>query len=64
MSTKQYIGDSVYIDHDGYYFVVTTENGEGASNTIYFEPQVMADLMVYVQRINLTQCGLLDDGKK
>lgn len=32
---KRYIGDSVYVDCDGYSIILTTENGTGnASNTI------------------------------
>lgn len=47
MNYKQYIGDSVYADFDGYHIVLTTENGYGASNTIYLEPQVLAALDDY-----------------
>lgn len=47
MNTKQYLGDSVYVDFDGYGITLTTENGMGASNTIYLEPQVLAALEDY-----------------
>lgn len=44
---KQYLGDSVYVDFDGYYITLTTENGEGPSNIIHLEPSVMANLIKY-----------------
>lgn len=40
-SFKEYLGDSVYADFDGFAIVLTTENGDGASNTIVLEPQVL-----------------------
>lgn len=52
MGYKEYIGDSVYADFDGYAFVLTTENGIGPSNTIVLEPQIMEALKEYVKRIN------------
>lgn len=44
-SKKRYVGDGVYIDHDGYSFVLTTEDGVKATNTIYFEPSVWKQLL-------------------
>lgn len=52
MGYKEYIGDSVYADFDGYAFVLTTENGMGPSNTIVLEPQIMEALKEYVKRIS------------
>lgn len=52
MGYKEYIGDSVYADFDGYAFVLTTENGMGPSNTIVLEPQIMEALKEYVQHIS------------
>jgi hypothetical protein len=48
---KTYIGDSVYVDFDGYSLILTTENGGEPSNTIYLEPIVWADLVAYVKRL-------------
>ena len=48
---KDYLGDSVYADFDGYTIVLTTDNGLGPSNTIYLEPEVLAALNRYVERI-------------
>ena len=46
---KEYLGDSVYADCDDYYIILTTDNGEGPSNTIYLEPAVMAELWRFHQ---------------
>lgn len=42
---KTYIGDGVYLDFDGYQFVMTTENGIEVTNTIYLEPEVAIALI-------------------
>lgn len=51
MSSKTYLGDSVYAEWDGYGVVLTTENGYGASNRIVMEPEVYAALIAYVERL-------------
>jgi len=51
MSTKDYLGDSVYVDVDNGMLKLTTDNGYGPSNTIYLEPEVYEALTRYVQRI-------------
>ncbi len=38
---KAYLGDSVYVEFDGYSFVLTTENGGAPSNRIFLEPDVV-----------------------
>lgn len=47
-TTKVYLGDSVYAAFDGYMIVLTTDNGDGASNTIYMEPSVIDALNLFV----------------
>lgn len=49
-ATKEYIGDSVYVDFDGG-LVLTTENGYGPSNRIVLEPAVYEALVKYVERV-------------
>ena len=46
---KQYLGDSVYAEFDGYGITLTTWNGypDDPRNTIYLEPQVLAALEDY-----------------
>jgi hypothetical protein len=52
MNNKIYIGDSVYVDFDGYNLILTTENGlaNDPSNTIILEPHVWRNLTEYVER--------------
>lgn len=48
---KVYLGDSVYAEYDGYGIILTTENGYGASNRIFFEPEVLEMLEAYLNRL-------------
>lgn len=50
---KDYLGDSVYVQHDGYHIILTTENGypDDPRNRIALEPTVLASLIRYEQRI-------------
>jgi hypothetical protein len=52
---KDYLGDSVYVDFDGYMICLTTENGMGPTNTIYLEPEVYKALLSYVERLKARQ---------
>ena len=54
MEMKRYLGDSVYAEFDGYAIVLTTDNGEGASNTIVLEPNTYESLARYVEQIDET----------
>jgi hypothetical protein len=49
---KEYIGDAVYADYDGYSIVLTTEDGISASNRIVLEPQVFRDLVRYAETLS------------
>ncbi len=48
---KAYIGDSVYVEVENGMLKLTTENGNGASNTIYLEQEVFEDLIAYVREL-------------
>ncbi len=50
---KRYLGDSVYVDFDGYMLTLTTENGYGPDNTIYLDPQVYDSLAGYVSDLRM-----------
>lgn len=39
---KQYLGDAVYIQFDGWNIILTTEDGISETNSIYMEPEVVA----------------------
>lgn len=49
--TKQYIGDGVYVDFDGYAIILTTENGISVTNTIYLEPVVVKSFINFVEAL-------------
>ena len=49
---KEYLGDAVYVDYDGYHVVLTTENGYRSTNTIYLEDRVFESLRHYMDRVN------------
>ncbi len=49
MWPKEYIGDGVYVEHDGYALVLTTENGISVTNRIVLEAEVYEALTGYVQ---------------
>ena len=46
-----YLGDSVYIEYDGFNFVLTTKNGSGPSNIIVMEPQTIDGFNQYCQEV-------------
>lgn len=48
---KDYLGDSVYAEYDGYGIILTTNNGHGPSNTICMEPEVIEALNRFVARV-------------
>lgn len=50
-SKKRYLGDGVYIEIQNGQYVLTTENGLDATNTIYFEPEIMDQLIKYVKEV-------------
>jgi hypothetical protein len=48
---KTYLGDAVYAEYDGYYLVLTTEDGESITNRIYLEPEVLQALRAYDRKV-------------
>lgn len=52
LTDKQYLGDSVYAEFDGYHIWLTTENGfpDDPTNRIALEPPVLAALVAYANR--------------
>lgn len=49
---KEYLGDSVYVQTDGYAIILTTENGlpTDPSNKIILEPEVYKALLAWVEK--------------
>jgi hypothetical protein len=48
---KTYLGDAVYVYIGAYGITLTTEDGISATNTIYLEPEVIAALVKYLEKI-------------
>lgn len=46
-----YLGDGVYADFDGFSIILTTEDGISITNRIVLEPEVLAALTTYVERL-------------
>lgn len=49
---RQYLGDSVYVDWDGYNIVLQTDNGMGIDQQIFVEPEVFEKLCTYVEELH------------
>lgn len=49
--TKVYLGDSVYMEFNLDQFKLTTENGFGATNTIFFDWDILKNLIEYTEHI-------------
>jgi hypothetical protein len=47
----EYIGDSVYMEFDGYSFLIFTDNGMGRENVIWLEPEVVNKMFAYTNRV-------------
>ena len=48
---KEYLGDEVYADYNGYHLVLTVENGIGVTEKIYLEPEVYHAFTEYIERL-------------
>jgi len=50
---KEYIGDSVYVDWDGWGLTLTTENGysDDPRNRIVLEPEEWRSLVQFVEQV-------------
>ena len=48
---KEYLGDSVYVEFDGFHIVLTTSNDEDESNVIYLDPNVSVELVKFIERL-------------
>jgi len=55
---KTYLGDAVYADIGAYGITLTTEDGISATNTIYLEPEVIASLLKFLEKL-----GYIGKGK-
>jgi hypothetical protein len=51
MSTKEYLGDSVYVEFTQDQVILTTDNGHGPSNTIALDEDTFTALVSFVERV-------------
>jgi len=49
---RKYLGDSVYVDFDGYHIVLQLDNGNGVHSQIKLEPEVFDELCTYVEELH------------
>lgn len=48
---KQYLGDGVYVQFDGYELTLTTSNGMQTTNTIVLQTEVYTALVKFVESL-------------
>ena len=48
---KDYLGDGVYVEYDGYTVVLYTSNGVTNNSHIYLEPEVIEALNRYIANL-------------
>lgn len=62
LQDRRYLGDGIYIAHDGYALYMTTETGVGITNKIIIEPAQHKAYMRYVRACiaNPNYCGDLE----
>lgn len=61
---KQYLGDGVYVNFDGYALDLTTENGVATTNRIFLEPEVYASLVAYVAALQKHNAGVEEESER
>lgn len=54
---KEYLGDAVYMEDDGYHLVLTTSNGIHTTNRICIEPMLFDQLGTYIERFKKLRSG-------
>lgn len=51
MSYREYLGDGLYGDFDGYQYVLAANNGIHDTDVVYLEPEVLKKFLKYVEFI-------------
>ena len=52
---KEYLGDGVYVEDSGFDYILTTENGIEASNTIVVDVQIVKVLNKFIEQRESTK---------
>ena len=60
MSNREYLGDSVYVDNDGFMVRLYTDNGNGPRSEIFLEPSVMIGLLRYWNQMQLQKRDIIE----
>jgi hypothetical protein len=64
LQEKSYLGDAVYVRHDGYQIWLTTSNGYMDTNSIALEPSVFRALGLYAERVKGIIAAIKDIDKQ
>jgi hypothetical protein len=51
IETKQYLGDSIYVDYDGFGFTLSLRYGITSDAQIYLDPEVYFKLTQYAEKM-------------
>ena len=61
MTTKAYLGDGVYCDHNEFEIILTTSDGIRDTNTIYLDESVLRAFCRYLSRIDDARAEKVND---
>jgi hypothetical protein len=50
---REYIGDGVYVEHDGYRFILKVNDAHNPSDIVVLEPEVFANLIKYAEKLKM-----------
>lgn len=53
-SEREYLGDGLYVEFDGYQLQLAASNGVHDQDTVYLEPSVLRALIEYAKRIGMS----------
>jgi len=51
MNYREYLGDGLYADFDGYQIILAANNGIRDTNVVYLEPSVLKKFFAYTELI-------------
>lgn len=54
---KRYLGDAVYVQHDGYHVILSTEDGIRTTNEVFLEPHVLNEFERWLTEVRKAKGG-------
>lgn len=51
MREKEYLGDGLYVNHDGLMYTLSTDRGRRDADFVCLEPHVLNAFLAYVERV-------------